>query len=211
MFCTQCGKELKHGEEFCPSCGRAVKSKASKPPKQEVVQLHGQNMGKVLYESKGYPVGYSRKVKIIGIVAIIGGIVIMLMSQARHSSSQVNYYAGGNLVDTGTIGGGSMFTAEGSQSLLLIGGLMVIIGIFLFGFIKKLNESYALTLYERGMEGIKMGQKFVLMYSQVTEVLCDEPASIQAVTIVTMGNKYRVIVAQGAEETANIIRNRVRM
>ena len=218
MFCSKCGKEVASGAKFCPACGNKLESKSdpvqpslaqrSSTPKEKAVEEKGAQ--KVLYTSKGYPERYYKRSRVTSLLSIVAGVALMILSQAHYHSSAMSIYSGGQLVHSGTLGGGSMFNAEGQQGLFILGLVFILLGIGLFFYIRKLHEMCALTLFENKITGIKMGQKFELNYGQVTEVLSDTAPMYEAVTIVTNSNKYRVIVSHDAEQAATIIREKAR-
>lgn len=205
MFCSQCGKDLQESELICPECGHRRTKKNSEESKSNFTQRKTAQSN-LLYESKGYPQAYYRRSTIFGFLAIVFGVIIALMSQARHHSSQMNIYSNGTLVHSGTLGGGNMFTSEGQEWLLLMGIFFIIAGVACLAFSQKQKGAFALMLYEDRIDGIKGFQKFTLEYGQVNEVLTDAVSIYQSVTIVTASNKYRIIVTHDAEKAAEIIR-----
>ena len=206
MFCSQCGKKLPDVASVCPSCGHRLhrkddQGKQTLPDRKTASRARAN----VLYESKGFPQSYYRSAKISSLIAIVGGAVLALMSQARYHSSQMNIYSNGTLVHSGTLGGGNMFNAEGREWLIMIGIFFICAGVFLLFFAQKQKDAYALVLYENRIDGIKGFQKFTLEYGQVSEVLTYTASAYPTITIVTAGNKYRIIVTHDADKAAEII------
>lgn len=230
MFCPKCGNKLDDGGNFCAECGFNIKQKKKPgesvtkrvlPPTEAMAPqtaLAGGTSGNQgafsygaeLYSSKGYPTSFRNGSIFWGIAVILGGIACMFFSQARYSGSKISVYSGGRWEDVGTLGGGNVFTSDGQQTVMIIGIVMVLAGIVLLGMTKKQQESMALNLYENKITGVVNFQKFVLDYEQVTEVLSDSEGKIPAVTLITAGNKYRIIVSHGEDEAAEIIRNKSR-
>lgn len=206
MFCSQCGKEMRDGDIFCSSCG--YRPKKTSPAKASHFKQDSSQYGAELYSSKGYPEAYRKRSTLWGILGILGGILFIIFSQAKHSSSQMTIYSNGRAVNSGILGGGNMFSADGQQMLLLIGVAFIILGVGLFVWVNKLDESTALTLYENKITGMALSQKFVLDYAQVTEVLTDTVGMYHTITLITAGHKYRVIVTHDEEQAAEIIRSK---
>lgn len=206
MFCSQCGKEMLTNLEYCPNCGSKVRRHSADPQ----IETQGPRAtGKILYESKGYPASYLTRARIGGFLSFVAGILLIILSKARHGTSQMNIYAGDTLIESGTLGGGNVFTQEGQEWLATLGVFGILFGVILFFSLKKLNTAFALTLYSDRLSGVCRFNHVSLSYSQITEVLYDNSMMYQTVTIITPGNKYKIVVSHDAAQAADIINSRI--
>lgn len=202
MFCSQCGKELLPSMDYCPNCGNKTRGHSSASNNKAFSSC---SSGQVLYESRGYPASYVTRVRIGSLLSFIAGILMLFLSRAKYGTSQMNIYAGDTLIESGTLGGGNVFSAEGQEWIAMFGIFGILFGVIMFFLLKKQNNAYALTLYPDRLTGVCRFNQLSLSYSQITEALYDSSMSYQTVTIITHGNKYKIIVTHDAAQAAEII------
>ena len=173
---------------------------------------------KKIFESKGCAKKQTLLFLSCGIILVICGIFLMLISNAKRDGTKVfTRSAYGTLISSGTIGGGYVLNEDGRRMLMIFGVVALIFGISAICSLWVLRKS-AFTVYEGYVEGVQyiplfivnLKKEFHLEYDQILDVQVSRGTFGQTVKIVTRGGNYNVTLKEDGEDGIAYIRQKIR-
>ena len=226
MYCRKCGRELQEDSRFCPSCGSLVANRTETSQVVRDAEVHADRTpqasgetDELLFESKGVDKGRKSRSLLCGVVLLACGAILIGLSNARHSTSTIEFYAvSGNdriLTDTGQIGGGPMFNSDGRSMLLYIGLFAIFFAIVMVPLsiqsFKKLSVT-SVRVFKNHIDGVTTtGNPFLLTFSPGKPLLVEVIGNLM--TISQGDQRYVVGVnpesGKTAQECASLIRSLV--
>ena len=224
MYCRKCGQKLEDDSRFCTSCGNPVGNQVIGAQDTFVVQPQSIERpvvmpanDELLFESSGVDKARKTRSVLCGVVLLVCGAILIGLSNARHSTSTIEFYAvsGNNrvLTDSGQIGGGPMFSSDGRSRLLYMGLFVIVFAFIIVPFAIHSQNKLSVTsikVYRHHIDGVTTtGNPFRLVLSP------DKPLLVEVLgylmTISQGGQRYVVGVnsesGKTAQECAELIRS----
>lgn len=174
-------------------------------------------MEKLLFESAGVSKKYKLVNTVCSIVLILLGIFVLIMRNMKRRSVGVSISAGGNLIDTGNLGGGYIISDDARNTLMIVGVIVILLGILFFCNMFSSNKSYV-KIYEDRIVGLSCAGVILFTIKKNYDIKYDQIENLQivrnslfgdSISVKAQGERYGILVRDKADEAYRIIMQRI--